>query len=100
MSLKHVFACALILTAVSPLLWAQTQSAQPVPAQATNKKGSAPSQQPRDDRERVFVQNCSRCHETPSGFSPHISGTVVMHMRVRANLSQHDAEELLRFLNP
>ena len=100
MSLKRIFAGALILTAFSPILRAQTQGAQPVPAQAANKKSTAPSQQPRDPRERVFVQNCSRCHEAPSGFSSHISGTVVMHMRVRASLSQHDAEELLRFLNP
>lgn len=50
--------------------------------------------------ERVFAQNCSRCHNAPEGFSPSISGTVVRHMRVRAQLSQHDEQELLRFFNP
>jgi cytochrome c5 len=50
--------------------------------------------------ERIFAQNCSRCHNAPDGFSPRISGTVVRHMRVRAGLSQHDAEELLRYFNP
>jgi cytochrome c5 len=53
-----------------------------------------------DEGERVFQQNCSRCHTAPEGFSPRISGTVVRHMRVRASLSQHDEQELLRFLNP
>jgi cytochrome c5 len=53
-----------------------------------------------DDGQRVFEQNCSRCHTTPDGFSPRISGTVLRHMRVRASLSQHDEQELLRFMNP
>lgn len=53
-----------------------------------------------DEGERVFQQNCSRCHAAPEGFSPRISGTVVRHMRVRASLSKHDEQELLRFLNP
>jgi mono/diheme cytochrome c family protein len=58
------------------------------------------SQQPIGEGSRIFQQNCSRCHNTPEGFSPGISGTVAQHMRVRASLSKHDEEELLRFLNP
>jgi cytochrome c5 len=50
--------------------------------------------------QEVFNQNCSRCHDAPEGFSPSISGTIAMHMRVRANLSQADYEALLRFLKP
>ncbi len=50
--------------------------------------------------ERIFNQNCSRCHTAPEGFPPSISGTVVRHMRVRASLSKHDEQELLRFFNP
>jgi cytochrome c2 len=53
-----------------------------------------------DEGQRIFDQNCSRCHTAPDGFSSRISGTVVRHMRVRASLSQHDEQELLRFLNP
>ena len=37
---------------------------------------------------------------TPEGFSARISGTIVRHMRVRASLSEHDEQELLRFFNP
>ena len=47
-----------------------------------------------------FKQNCSRCHETPQGFSSKISGTILRHMRVRASLSAQDEREILRFLNP
>jgi cytochrome c5 len=53
-----------------------------------------------NEGERIFSQNCSRCHNAPEGFSPRIAGTVVRHMRVRAQLSQHDEQELLRFFNP
>lgn len=53
-----------------------------------------------DRGQQVFNQNCSRCHNAPEGFSPNISGTVAMHMHVRANLSDADYQALLRFLNP
>jgi cytochrome c5 len=50
--------------------------------------------------ERVFKQNCSRCHNAPQSFPPQISGTVIRHMRVRASLSREDEQTLLKFLNP
>lgn len=50
--------------------------------------------------EKIFAQNCARCHTPPDGFSPRISGTILLHMRVRASLSAHDEQELLRFFNP
>ncbi|HEX3470633.1 MAG TPA: hypothetical protein VHT28_05560 [Silvibacterium sp.] len=50
--------------------------------------------------EEVFMQNCSRCHKPPMTISPRITGTVVMHMRVRAKLSRHDEQALLRYLAP
>ena len=53
-----------------------------------------------DRGQRVFEQNCSRCHTAPEGFSPRISGTVVRHMRERANLSGADMKALLEFLHP
>jgi hypothetical protein len=76
------------------------QTAQPAAAPA-----SAPAATPRPAAkdqagQRAFENNCSRCHNAPQGFSPHISGTVVMHMRARANLSKKDEQDILRFLNP
>ena len=62
------------------------------------KKPAAASHE--DEGERIFAQNCSRCHNAPEGFSPSIAGTVVRHMRVRASLSQHEEEQLLKFFNP
>ena len=48
----------------------------------------------------VFEHYCVRCHTPPQGFSPRISRTVAMHMRVRANLSDEDFKALVHFLNP
>jgi cytochrome c5 len=70
----------------------QNAKQQPTSAQTSNNKQS--------EGQKIFEQNCSRCHTPPDGFSPRISGTIVRHMRVRASLSEHDAQELLRFFNP
>lgn len=50
--------------------------------------------------EQVFMQNCARCHKPPMVISPRTTGTVVMHMRVRAKLSSEDEKALLRYLAP
>jgi cytochrome c5 len=90
-----------VVLASAALAQVTTQNNTP----ATAKPNAHPTaqvsqQQPQDEGTRVFQQNCSRCHNTPEGFSPRISGTVVQHMRVRASLSKHDEEVLLRFFNP
>jgi len=53
-----------------------------------------------DQGQRVFQQNCARCHSAPEGFPPSASAAVARHMRVRANLSDSDFKALLHFLNP
>jgi cytochrome c5 len=50
--------------------------------------------------DQVFAANCSRCHAAPMSLSPRITGTVIMHMRVRARLSRRDEELLLKYLAP
>jgi len=100
MSSKHLLLALFVLTAVP----ARPQGAptEHPPAKTPDKKPAAAhvSQQHESEGDRIFQQNCARCHNAPDGFSPHISGTIVRHMRVRASLSQHDEEELLRFFNP
>jgi cytochrome c5 len=107
MSLKYLVTGLVIVVATcvpciaAPQPKAQSQATQRTPApskakQATATQGSVHQ----DEGQRIFDQNCSRCHTAPEGFSPRISGTVGRHMRVRASLSQHDEQELLRFLNP
>jgi cytochrome c5 len=78
----------------------QTDSSQPQP-QSHSKTNPNVVDAPSQDRgQQVFEQNCARCHNTPQGFSSSISGTVAMHMRVRAGLSDADYKALRRFLNP
>ncbi len=50
--------------------------------------------------EEVFKANCGRCHAPPTSMSQRITGTVIMHMRVRARLSRQDELLLLRYLAP
>jgi len=101
---KYALACALSLGAVfTPMLAALQSRSQdsPTPVSTTKKQThSAGGQSTPDEGQKVFEQNCARCHYAPEGFSPRISGTVVRHMRVRASLSQHDEEQLLHFFNP
>jgi cytochrome c5 len=53
-----------------------------------------------DPGERVFTTNCARCHNPPMALPPRITGTVLMHMRVRARLSREDEKLLLHFMAP
>jgi cytochrome c5 len=72
------------------------------PRQQPNKKPSpmAVNAGTQDRGQQVFEQNCARCHNAPEGFASGISGTVAMHMRVHAGLSDADYKALRRFLNP
>ena len=99
MSTKHLVFGVCVLAWVSALAFAAQQGSAPraKPSKDSAQKGTV---LPQSDGERVFQQNCSRCHTQPDGFSPRISGTVVRHMRVRASLSKHDEEALLQYFNP
>lgn len=76
----------------------QTDSPQQQSHNKTSPKAVHAGNQ--DRGQQVFEQNCARCHNAPEGFSSSISGSVAMHMRVRAGLSDADYKALRRFLNP
>lgn len=101
MSTKYLLLALVALTA-TPMFSQTAPQEHPSAAQPSKKQAAATQapQQHEDEGDRIFQQNCSRCHTAPDGFSSRISGSIVRHMRVRASLSQHDAEELLRFFNP
>lgn len=87
-----------------PIARATGQQAKPAaeaPKQGqTHGKGVPASSTTELDGQRVFEQNCSRCHWAPDGISPRITGTVLRHMRVRALLSEQEEGALLKFMNP
>ena len=67
--------------------------------QATPPAASSPENMQKTG-EQVFMENCSRCHKPPMTIAPRITGTIVMHMRVRAKLSRKDEQALLCYLAP
>lgn len=93
---KRIISGVLLIAAI-PLA---AQSNRPKPKDQHTPPPKATRSTDSDRGQRVFEQNCSRCHNAPEGFSSSISGTIAMHMRVRANLSEADYKALLRFLNP
>jgi cytochrome c5 len=97
------YATTVALLGLSLAVAAQTQSKPAPTTKQDAKQQTTPTSKQshvQSEGERIFVQNCARCHTPPDGFSPRISGTIVLHMRVRASLSAHDEQELLRYFNP
>jgi cytochrome c5 len=49
---------------------------------------------------QLWGENCTRCHNAPSPetFSDHDWDVAVMHMRMRANLTEHEAISIADFL--
>jgi len=95
--MNHLVTLGMLSLVAIPLL-GQAKSAPPEPHRQSQSK-AASTVQP-DRGQQVFAQNCARCHNAPEGFAPQISGTIAMHMRVRAALSEADYKALRRFLNP
>jgi hypothetical protein len=53
-----------------------------------------------DSGATLWAQNCNRCHHyrPPDSLAPDQWDVAVMHMRVRANLTEADARAILKFL--
>ena len=96
--LKHLVLMTSVIS--STLVLGQTSTApKPSGSDAKPPAKAASVKQP-DVGQRKFDANCGRCHNAPEQLSPSIAGTVVRHMRVRANLSAEDEKDILRFLAP
>ena len=100
MNIKRITVCLSLLLSSASFADAVSQGRTPSTKFGQTQRAAKSQPQHEDDGEHIFQQNCSRCHNTPEGFSSSISGTVIKHMRVRASLSKEDEKQLLRFLNP
>jgi cytochrome c5 len=100
MKSRRISLALVLLTSSVALAQTVQQDQHPIAQVNKNPPPKHAAQQHEDEGTRIFRQNCSRCHNTPDGFSPRISETVIRHMTVRASLSMRDKAELLRFLNP
>jgi cytochrome c5 len=97
-TLRRIYVGSLLLAAIPVLSQTGTKTTPASGQQQTKSNPVHVTQKP--DGQQVFEQNCSRCHNSPPGFSPSISVAVARHMRVRAGLSKEDEQAILRFLNP
>jgi mono/diheme cytochrome c family protein len=50
------------------------------------------------DGEQVYKSNCTRCHIAMHAYSEKMSRVIVRHMRVRAMLTQEEADAVLAYL--
>ena len=100
----HLLVRRLILAGCMALLSLSSAVAQMHSVSHTQKHRTAAqastAKNHQDIGERKFQENCGRCHTAPEQLSPRITGTIVMHMRVRASLSDEDSKEILRYLSP
>lgn len=98
---KKIFLQSALLASITTatLVHAQTPAA-PKAAPATKAAAKPDTTKQTDVGQRKFDANCGRCHSFPEQLSPSLTGTVVRHMRVRANLSAEDEKDILRFLAP
>ena len=74
------------------LFWAVSLSAQ--------KKAGATRRGPAVaiDGHQAYKANCLSCHLVPPKYSARREATVMLHMRVRASLTEDETEAILRYL--
>ena len=51
------------------------------------------------DPDTAYKNNCMRCHAALPQYSPRMNSTIMMHMRVDANLPADQTEAILAYLN-
>lgn len=68
----------------------------PAPSQAP-AKSDTPAK-PRLSADQAYKANCTRCHSELPKLQPGGMATVLMHMRVRANLPKDEARAILDYL--
>jgi cytochrome c5 len=96
-TLLNSFACVVLFAGAAIAVLAQGVTPYPIAKKGHEKKTPAVHQDP---AERAFQTHCSRCHSAPETLSPSLTGTVVRHMRVRANLSAEEERLIYSFFNP
>jgi cytochrome c5 len=101
----RVLSICFVLQCGSVLVVAQTPAPSAAPSAAAKSstqpaKAAASHAVPVNEGERKFRQNCSRCHNAPDELPTRITGTVLLHMRVRASLSEAEQRAILHYLAP
>ncbi len=50
------------------------------------------------DPDQAYKNNCLRCHAAVRTYSPRMTAAILMHMRVRANMTAEDTQAILQYL--
>jgi mono/diheme cytochrome c family protein len=106
---KNFLVFCLLALAIGGALIASAQERQPgkpsaaiAPVTAGSAAaGRAPvhdSTAERTEGEKRFKANCGRCHMAPQKFPSRMMATIVRHMRVRATITDEDAQLILRYM--
>jgi hypothetical protein len=51
------------------------------------------------DPDDAYKNNCMRCHSAVRGYSRRQTATIVMHMRIRANMTAEETQAILQYLS-
>lgn len=86
--------------------WAQQQAgesnqatvAKAPPAPPKTPPAAPGKSKPPINADLAYKANCTRCHVAPRKFSDRATVTILRHMRVRANLTEEEAEAILKYL--
>jgi hypothetical protein len=64
-----------------------------LPVVAGNKSTKAAG-----DPDDAYKNNCMRCHSAVRPYSLRMTATIVMHMRIRANMTAEESQAILQYL--
>jgi cytochrome c5 len=94
----HLFAVATIGAAVVTFAFRATAQS-PTPSSGAKVEATPPAKAEPLSGAELWTLNCSRCHmsRSPGEFTAAQWQTILMHMRVRANLPAAQAKELQKF---
>ena len=80
----------------SPSLTGAVSASHPAPRGVSVARKDAAA---RAEGEKHFRANRARCHAAPEKFPPRMMTTIVRHMRVRAYITQEDAQLILNYMS-
>jgi cytochrome c5 len=96
-----IYSCSLlILSMLSTVALCAASNPQATTKVENQQPAAKKTQTAQPDGDEIFTAHCGRCHGAPMSISQRTTGTVIMHMRVRARLSREDEIKLLKFMAP
>lgn len=70
-----------------------------LPANAATHSAPKPAAKKGLSADQVYKANCTRCHSELPTMDARRTKTIVRHMRVRANLTEKEAQAIFEYLN-